>query len=297
MSYPEHEVASGGDRRWFEHLSERDLSFVARMAPLAGVDSEHAQRHPEALSRVLSHPSVFDAVFVEADAVPWLHVSPFLVFALAVHRGWAELQVARHVDEWIAPRQRIPVLGADALRDFSSSSSHRLFLAELLASYTKVVSGSTWVRTSRGWRRRRFSELDLMRLAELLDVVPEIERAAVWRRMGDLALFLTGVFPDHSELHALSPPEEQRLLRRSGVSNPERSDGPGSSTGAVSILEELGARWYAIAARSARGPLASMMTVVGEVAQQFGAARRTLNYLTDRYLFPQRTMLFGDLKG
>src|SRR5256885_13132420 len=38
----------------------------------------------------------------------------------------------------------------------------RLFLAELLASYTNVASGSTLVKTSRGWPRHRFSELDPM---------------------------------------------------------------------------------------------------------------------------------------
>jgi hypothetical protein len=297
MSDPEHEVGRSGDRRWFVYLTEGDLTFVARAAPRAGVEPEDAQRDPDALARVLAHPSVFESVFTEQDAVPWLHVSPFLVFALAVHRGWDELQVAQHVDEWIAPRQRIPVLGADALRDFLSSSSRRLFVTELLASYTKVVSGSTWVRTPRGWRRRKFSELDPIRLSELLDVVPDIERPAVWRRMGDLALFLTGVFPDHSELRALSPREEQRLLRRSGLTGSRAPEVLAGSTGAVSILEELGARWYAIAARLARGPLVTEMAVVGDVAQQFGPARRTLNYLTDRFLFPQRTMLFGDVLG
>ncbi len=71
----------------------------------------------------------------------------------------------------------------------------RLFLAELLSSYTHVASGTVWAKSGGRWRRRRFSELDPVQLARLAEVVPDWERLAVYRRLGDLALFLTGVFP------------------------------------------------------------------------------------------------------
>src|SRR5205823_12399988 len=109
---------------------------------------------------------------------------------LVVHGGWMELQDATHVDEGVGPRRRLPILGGDDLRAFLAGASRRLFVSELLASYTRVASGSTWVHTRRGWRRRRFSELDPVRLASLLEVVPEEERPGVYRRLGDLALFL-----------------------------------------------------------------------------------------------------------
>jgi len=38
-----------------------------------------------------------------------------------------------------------------------------------------------------------FSELDLMRLLLMLDALPEQLHSGVYRRLGDLALFLTGV--------------------------------------------------------------------------------------------------------
>ena len=91
------------------------------------------------------------------------------------------------------------MLGGDDLREFFAADGRRLFLTELLTSYTRVASGSTYVRTARGWRRRRFSELDPLRLASLLDAVPEAERPGIYRRLGDLALFLTGVFPDRTD--------------------------------------------------------------------------------------------------
>ena len=44
-----------------------------------------------------------------------------------------------------------------------------------------------------------------MRLAGLLDAVPQAERPGVYRRLGDATLFLTGVFPDYATTRALGP--------------------------------------------------------------------------------------------
>src|ERR1700738_4684747 len=97
--------------------------------------------------------------------------SPFLSFAPAVHRTAANLETATYVEERWAPRQRVPVFDVSALRTLLSEPARRYFLVELLASYTRVASGVTWTRTARGWRRRRFSELDPGALAEMLEVV------------------------------------------------------------------------------------------------------------------------------
>jgi hypothetical protein len=282
-------------RGWLEHLSDRDLDLLGRLAPRAGVSAAAVRTDPSALTRVLSDAAAFDAVFSRPDDETLVATSPFLTFALVVHRTWTELQTARHIEEWVGPRQRLPVLGGDDLREFLGGEGRRLFLTELLASYTRVASGSTWVHTRRGWRRRRFSELDPVRLASLLEVVPEEERPGVYRRLGDLALFLTGVFPDHTELHGLGPHDEARLARISGIALDDRQ-GPrlgSGATGTVARLERLGERWYRLATRTAAVPLAGSMAIVADVAERFGLARRTLNYLTDRHLFARRALWFG----
>jgi hypothetical protein len=278
-------------RGWFDHLTAEDLSVLRRVASRAGVNASDLRTDPVALTAVLSHPAAFDAVFAEDGGDTWVRTSPFLTFALVVHRGWIEVQTARHIDEWVGARQRLPVLGDAGIRAFLDGSHRRLFLTELLASYTRVASGSTWVHSGRGWRRRKFSELDPVRLASLLEVFPEEDHAGVYRRLGDLALFLTGVFPDHTELNGIGSLDEQRLLRLSGL----RSE-PGT-TGAVATLERLGERWYRLAVRTAHGPLTGTMPVVAEVAQGFSVARRALNYLTDRHLFVHRSTWFGAAPG
>jgi hypothetical protein len=278
---------------WFDHLSAEDWDLIRRVAPLAGVAAEDVRDEDGVLPRVLAHPAAFESVFAAPDDAVALTVSPFLAFALIVHRGWDELQYVGHVDEWVGPRRRLPVLGGDDLRQFLGSPSNRLFVTELLASYTRVASGAVWVHTRRGWRRRRFSELDPVRLASLLEVVPEEERPGVYRRLGDLALFLTGVFPDHTEMRGLAPYDEGRLLRLSGLGGNRRTSCAAGASGTVDLLERLGQRWYLLATRTAR-PLTASMQVVAEVGGRFGLARRTLNYLTDRHLFIRRGDWFGE---
>ena len=132
-------------------------------------------------------------------------------------------------------------------------------------------------------RARRFSELDLGRLAATLDTVPEADRPGVYRRLGDVALFLTGVFPDYAVAHALGPVSAARLLSAAQVS--PRQHEQLSAAPAIDLFEYLGARWYRTAwslapARTAR------LAVVAEVADRFRQARRVLNHIADRCLFP-----------
>lgn len=272
----------------FEHLTSRDRELLTEAT---GVVPE-----PANVLRLLAHPSAHDAVFGsdEPDVVPFLHTSPFLVFGVAVGRAAEELRDVGFTHEWVGLRQRVPVFDVEALRDFVDDDVRRIFLMELLASYTHVVSGSTWVRTSRGFRRHRFSELDPVGLASMLDVVPETERPGVYRRLGDLSLFLTGVFPDHTAARGVSEVDRTRLSRSGGLGETAEVDHPlAEQFGAVGLFEELGRRWYRLAADAARGPLVGTMNVAGDVAERFRDARRVLNYVTDRFLFPFRREAFG----
>src|SRR6266540_752705 len=130
----------------------------------------------------------------------------------------------------------------------------------------------------------------------LLDVVPAGERVGIYRRLGDLALFLTGVFPDHTATRAFAPVHAQRLLRHAGLEGVEAGR-PGSmaepawGSGGVALLERLGRRWYRLAYQSAPVRTAPLR-VMDEVAERFDQARRILNLVTDTYLFPFRARWF-----
>ncbi len=269
---------------YLEHLSDTELALL----DAAGESRRDVRRDPELLEALIDSHATYRMLFAVPGRDPLLRGSPFLLFAVLIHRVVRDLGQASFVEEWVGPRQRVPVFDTGSLRDFGADPLRRFFLAQLLASYTRVASGSTLVKTSRGWRRRRFSELDPIRLIELAEMVPESERPAVYRRLGDLSLFLTGIFPDYAGEQLVAEHERRQLERAVGTVDRQRSD----RHDGVWLLEQLGRRAYRIAQEGA-DRRAAMAGVLAEVSENFAAARRVLNFLTDRYLFPMRSQWFG----
>ena len=254
--------------RYAEHLTDTDL------LTLAGGRREQAaalRAQPSLVLDLLDRPAVADSLLSARadDPERFTYVSPFLVLAAAVHRASAALVGAAYVSDRTGPRSRLPVFDGPQLAAFATEPRHRLFVAELLSSYARVASGVAYSRTAHGWRRQRWDELDLPRLAALLEALPPEQRPAVWRRLGDGALFLAGVFPEHVE-HSLGLVAVARLQRATGL-RLRSAEGP-----VVGLLEELAGRAY-----ERVGP-----AVPPGVVQAPGSVRRILTLVADRYLFP-----------
>jgi len=269
---------------YLEQLSDSDLELLASAADAR----DDVRRDPTRLEALIDSPTTFRQLFSVPGRDPLLRGTPFLIFAVLIHRVVRDLGQASFVEEWVGPRQRVPVFDTAGLKDFGADPLRRFFLVQLLASYTNVASGSMLVRTRRGWRRRRFSELDPMRLIELAELVPQPERPSVYRRLGDLSLFLTGIFPDYAAERLVAERERRGLERALGPAEREHAAGHDG----VWLLEQLGRRAYRIAQQGA-DRRAAMAGVLGEVSENFPTARRVLNFLTDRYLYPMRRQWFG----
>ena len=269
---------------YLEQLSDSDLELLASAAEAR----DDVRRDPTRLETLIDNPVTFRQLFSVPGRDPLLRGTPFLIFAVLIHRVVRDLGQASFVEEWVGPRQRVPVFDTASLKDFGADPMRRFFLVQLLASYTNVASGSMLVKTRRGWRRRRFSELDPMRLIELAELVPEPERPSVYRRLGDLSLFLTGIFPDYAAERLVAERERRGLERALGPADREQAAGRDG----IWLLEQLGRRAYRIAQQGA-DRRAAMAGVLAEVSENLAAARRVLNFLTDRYLYPMRRQWFG----
>lgn len=283
---------------YLEHLSAADLELLGRLPGVGGASALRGS--PSRIPALLDHGDLAALVLARGGherAADTGGISPLLVFAVTVARSAGDLAKRSYTEEWVGLHRRVTVFDVGALRDFLDDPVRRLFLAELLASYTKISSGSTWEHSARGWRRRRFSDLDPVRLAELALSADAQVRPGVYRRLGDLALFLTGVFPDHTAREGMSPWREARLAQafRLGEGGGEAGSLPVAvgDLGAVGVLEEVGRRAYAVACRSARPPLSGTMAAVQELAARFRVARRVLNYCSEQYLLDGRGPLFG----
>ena len=144
-------------REYANHLTDTDLRLLAPGDPGGG---DWLRGDPAALLRLLEDPGTFGTVLGGGGQGGeglgggglgpgpgdgprgWaVQASPFLIFALLVQRAATELASAAHVPERTGLRQRVPLFDAPALRDFLADAARRLFLAELLASFTRVASG------------------------------------------------------------------------------------------------------------------------------------------------------------
>lgn len=255
-------------RRYSEHLTDPDL------LALAGDRADQVsvlRREPTLVLDLLNRPAVADAVLTARHEGPgrFSYLSPFLVFAAAVHRTSNALIGTSYVTDRTGPRTRVLVFDGPVLAAFAADPEHRLFLAELLASYARLASGVVWQHSQRGWRRQRWDELDLPRLAALLEALPPDQQPGVWRRIGDGALFLAGVFPEYAE-RSLGLVEVARLQRATGL-RLRTADGTVSE-----LLEELAGRAYQRVGDS----------VPRAIVTSPRSARRVLTLVADRYLFP-----------
>lgn len=253
-------------------LSERDLQLLARTT---GTDVDELRdrlhRRPWLLHEVLTEPEVVETVAGDGADLADV-VSPFLLFAVLVHRAADELLDATYVNDWSGPRMRLPVFDVEPLQEFTADPARLLFVAHLLASF----AGPTPLRVP-------VDALDLEGLVDWLVVAVPDDRPALLRHLGDLALFLAGVLPDATGAQVVSASVAERLGRSVDLSPDEvlALIDPGSASPGLDALERLGASWYRAATSEPRSPVPA---VVADVAARFRPARRFLNHLADRHL-------------
>jgi hypothetical protein len=163
------------------HLTDADLRLLASVAR-GGEDGSWLRGDPGTLARLLGDPRVFDAVFApagdfgEVSAARSITASPFLTFAVAVHRSAAELASVDHMAERAGPRQRVPLFDVPDLRDFLGSPARRLFL------------GARWYRAACHLAPLRTARLDVV--GEVADRFRQARR--VLNHIADQYLFGTG---------------------------------------------------------------------------------------------------------
>ena len=121
---------------YLEHLSDADLSLLSS----AQAGGDDVRRDPERLAALIDSPETFRMLFAVPGREPLLRGSPFLIFAVLIHRIVRDLGHMSFVEDWVGPRQRVPVFETNSLRDFGADPLRRFFLAQLLASYTRVAS-------------------------------------------------------------------------------------------------------------------------------------------------------------
>jgi hypothetical protein len=260
------------DALLLEMLTDADLRFALRAA---GIGSEARQ---EAVARSLAQdPGLVEALLddgrlypaVAADPNILLKVTPYFYFSVLLRRARRELHGRSFTAEWLAPRRRVPVFDASRVAAVLEDRERVHYLTELLASFVAVrrVRGADGPPAApeapgpRGARRRlrRTQELDLNALRRLRDRAPAADQFALGRRLGDVALFLAGVFPD-------------------------------SASGVVELeaWETESAHAYRRASRDPLARTCGLDDTLAALAADLHPTRKALNFVADRFLNPLR---------
>ena len=257
-------------RRQTLDLPDRDIAMLARITDTSADElvAELARR-PWALADLLRHPAVVDAVLDDVSLCP--EVSPLLFFAVLTHQAAEDLTDTSWVADWAGPKSRLPVFDVDPVAEFAEAPTRLLFIAGVLAAF---AAPETLPVPDTGDR--------LSELAGWLGAAAPADRVILLRRLGDLALFQAGVFPDAIGGRLLAPAEAAQLGQTVGLA-PEEIEAltdPGSPAPGLDARETLGSAWYhACANESTETP-----AVLLDVASRIRPARRFLNHLADRYL-------------
>jgi hypothetical protein len=248
-------------------LSDHDLRFIAET--IWGDKSEGRA----AAARLRARGDLLD-VALDDDRVArrllgdehlLLKVSPRLVFTVLLRRVRRDLQEQSYTLER-TPAETVAVFDAPRVRRFIAEPAIGAYLVDLLLSFVRAETITLWTRRGERYRRRRFSTISLEDMIEFAGLVGEDEAPAVFRRIADIALFTSGIFPD---------------CLRAGRGDLRHVARPRAIPRTVETYEEHGRRFYRLAAKPERGTEGRVLALL---AEEFPAARKSLAMLSDRYL-------------
>ena len=273
------------DAQW-PNFSERDLDFVVEnVAP--------GSANPDALKRLIVEDAQFRAAMLGDDALlervqnddeAFLHISPALYFEILLRRSHKELETSAYTEERQG-RMSIPVFDTPDVIRFMERPGIVEYLASMMASFTRVHSYVTLVRARRGIRRRvKRSDMDIDSLVELAANAGHEQRFAYYKRIADVCLFLSGVFPDSAQ-------------SRAGDASPSAVSRSWRMRRTLEDYEREGRVFYGLAQEHPAARALKLSQVFGALESDFTSARKPLTFVATRFLHARRRQMFGMSSG
>ncbi len=265
-------------------LTDQDIAFlVGQTDPKLLASIDIIRSDPRFLDSMLeSHAQDIVRHVMSMDQATVLStVTPRFLFEAMLRSARKELGSRSYTVER-GPLQRIPVFDAEEVLAFMRDNAVVKYLAAMLTSFTRIRSFTRPVRVRKGiWRRIRFNDMDMDSLMRSCESVAEDQRFGYYKRIADLSLFITGIFPEYSSLDT-----------RAGRDSP-RPYMFGRRVRSSEDYEKEGSRFYKLAARHPTASLDGSSRLLERMGENFRLAKKPLNYLSERYLDFRRGTFFG----
>ena len=265
----------------YPDLTDADLAFVvAQAAPDSANPSKLAalvREDPDFRKAMIGDERVLEGVL--SDEEVFLKVSSALYFEVLLRGSLKELETAAYTVER-SGRSSIPVFDTSEVTELlTARRGHRVPGAHAGLLHPKINSYVVPVRVRPGVRRRiRYNDMDVDSLIALCEQAGDHERFAFYKRIADVCLFTSGVFPGYGRL----PPGAQR-----------RSSGRMRGRRTIEDYETEGRRFYRLAEEHPAARLMELTGVFALLRENFTSARKPLAFIASRYLHSKRHHLFG----
>lgn len=250
-----------------DYWPDRDLEYIVKVLLPEQQQTqkmvELLRGDSEILDGMLSDERLFDHLMNNSEQV--LSVSGRLFFTVLLNHARRDLKRQPFTFER-DNRFGVVVFDAAAVLDFLDDPRMRNYLAAVLSSFVRNETRTAYVRESSGtFRRIRISDFDIESLIEFSKVVDDERRVYLWKRIGEVCLFLIGVFSDYVEA--------QRQL-------------PGAWYRAKSKKElaECGSYYYREASKKSRYLPDDLEHALARMSEDFQLATKPLSYISRRYL-------------
>ena len=261
-------------------LTGRDLEFIVDHAAPGSGNRDGLKRlivkDDDFRKAMVGDERVFGAVTSDDEIL--LKLSPHLYFEVLLRRAHSDIDSATHTLERTG-RDRVPVFDAREVSTLLGRDNVLVYLADMLASFTRVHSYVVPIRRRPGIRRKvRYSDMDIDSLVGMCASADEASRFAFYKRIADLCLFTTGIFP-----RSAHRPRSGDLTGRSRITTQR----------GIEEYEREGVRFYRLAEEHPAARTLGLTDVFGLLREDFTSARKPLTYIAGQYLHSSVRKLFG----
>ena len=254
-------------------LSDADLKFIVETTTPDSQDrarvTEAVRDKPDILDAMIADPRLVQRILDDEEAV--VHISPRLLFTILLRQTRRDLDDQPYINEIGERGEVIPIFESSRVADLLDEEPPRQYLADMMSSFSKTQSTVVYSLERGRLRKRRFSSMDMDDMIYASRHADPVERPDYYRRIADIALFMTGVFPHQ----AIRSPRRRRFAHRRTLADYERE----------------GSAFYGLAARELDVP--ELGDVMATLSENFTLARRALNHLSERYIRARGERYFG----
>ena len=269
-------------------FTERDIAFLLEVADrrlLTSLDIIKDDRtFVDSLLETQATEIVRRLMLMSQDAIV-SSITPRFLFEALLRAARKELSARAYTTERDA-LQRIPVFDTRDVLRFLRDDAIIKYLAQMLTSFTRIRSFTWPVRIRKGvWRRVRFNDMDIDSLMRYSETVDKAQRFPYYQRIGDLCLFILGIFPEYAGGRAY----------------------PGHGIPAIPVFgrhrrsaedyEREGRHFYRIASEHEEALTQGIGGILRKLDDNFHLAEKPLNLISERYLDFNKGRLFPAIPG